>query len=59
MTLRSPEALIAALLKNELTWDDFQTAFRFFSQRERIVILEKLDAVVSKGTGQEESRATR
>jgi hypothetical protein len=56
MTLRSPEALIAALLKNELTWDDFQTAFRFFSQRERIVILEKLDTVVSTGTAQEKPR---
>ena len=55
MNLRSPEALIAALLKNESTWDDFQTAFRFFNQRERIVILEKLDAVVSK-TSQEPSR---
>lgn len=48
MNLRSPEALIAAMLKNELTWDDFQTAFRFFTQRERLVILERLDAVVSK-----------
>ena len=56
MNLRSPEALIAALLKNELTWDDFQTAFRFFNQRERIVILERLDAVVSNGTAQEKPR---
>jgi hypothetical protein len=55
MSLRSPESLIAALLKNELTWDDFQTAFRSFNQRERIVILERLDAMVSKGTGQEKS----
>ena len=59
MNLRSPESLIAALLKNELTWDEFQTAFRSFNQRERIVILERLDAVVSKGTGQEKSRRAR
>ncbi len=58
MNVRSPEALIAALLKNELTWEEFQTAFHFFDHRQRVGILERLDEVLSKGAAQEQSRST-
>ncbi len=58
MNLKSPETLIAALLKNELTWDDFQIAFRFFNPRERLGILEKLDEILAKGAGTERPRTT-
>ena len=58
MNVKSPETLIAALLKNELTWDDFQMAFKFFNHRERLGILEKLDEILTKGAGPERSRTT-
>jgi hypothetical protein len=58
MNVKSPETLIAALLKNELTWDDFQMAFKFFNHRERLSILEKLDEILTKGAGTERSRST-
>jgi hypothetical protein len=50
MQFKSPEILIAALLKNELTVEDLQIAFRYFAPRDRLNILEKLDDIVTKGS---------
>ena len=50
MEFKSPEMLIGALLKNELTVDDLQMAFRYYGHRDRLGLLERLEELLMKGT---------
>jgi hypothetical protein len=50
MEFKSPEMLIRALLKNELSVDDLPLAFRYFGHRDRLSILERLEELLTKGT---------
>jgi hypothetical protein len=49
MEFKSPEMLIGALLKNELTVDDLQVALRFYGHRDCLKVLERLEEL-TKGT---------
>ena len=55
MEFKSPEMLIGALLKNELTVDDLQLAFRYYGHRDRLGILERLDELLTKGASAAEN----
>ena len=50
MEFKSPEMLIGALLKNELTVDDLQVALRFYGHRDLLSVLERLEELLTKGT---------
>jgi hypothetical protein len=49
MEFKSPEMLIRALLKNELSVDDLQTALCCYGHRDRLGILERLEELTAKG----------
>jgi hypothetical protein len=50
MEFKTPEVLIGALLKNELSVEDLQIAFRYFGPRDRLSILERLEELLTKGS---------
>ena len=50
MEFKSPEMLIRALLENELSVDDLQTALCCYGHRDRLGILERLEELTTKGT---------
>ena len=50
MEFKNPEMLIGALLKNELTVDDLQAAFRHYGHRDLLSVLERLEELLAKGT---------